>query len=135
RSRLSASRLYPVVWHLRAIKHAGRFSRENSSGHQQGAAKSRRSASALNRRHPGQADAAERARRSHESGLREADERCQSIGDEAAIGLVRPFFGGRISSLPSYPATAGYPVRCSLSIAHWGLWWALWNTGSPLSRG
>ena len=90
-------------------KDAGRFSRENSSGHQQGAAKSRRSASALDRRHPGQADAAERTRRSHEGGLREADERCQSIGHEAAIGFVRQLLIGR-TSRPSVISRVQYVV-------------------------
>ena len=78
----------PVVRHLRLIEHAGCAGRKNSRGDQQGAAKSRGSASARHRRYPRQADAAGRARRADESGLREADGRGESLRPEAAISFV-----------------------------------------------
>jgi len=37
----------------------------------------------------------------------------------------------RTDACPSYPAKAGYPVRCGLSIQHG----SLWNTGSPAFAG
>ena len=57
-SRISRSRLRPLVRHLCAINDARRHRRKDQRGHQQGAAKPGRPASAIGRQHPGQADVA-----------------------------------------------------------------------------